>query len=168
MVRVFLTVLCLSALLGPPSTPAAFETSGMVHSQRAASVRHTPPVDAPIIDPFRLPEAPWLPGNRGIEYDTFAGQVVRATAGGTVSFAGQVGGDLFVTVQHDARLRTTVGYVTQVLVGAGDVVRAGEPIAVAGESLHFTARLDGRYIDPTTLFGTLRVVVRLVPSGRLE
>ena len=41
-----------------------------------------PPVDAPIVDPFRPPPCAWCPGNRGIEYDVPAGTPVRAAAAG--------------------------------------------------------------------------------------
>lgn len=129
-----------------------------------AETVHVPPVVAPIIDPFRPPGQPWLAGNRGIEYDTDVGGVVRASAAGVVTFAGQVGGDLFVTIRHTADLRTTVGYVQASLVVVGDTVVQGQPIALAGPTMHFTARRNGEYIDPVLLFRTGRVVVRLVPG----
>ena len=50
------------------------------------------PVDAPVSDPFRPPDGTYGAGNRGIEYDTRPGEVVRAAATGTVSFAGAVTG----------------------------------------------------------------------------
>ncbi len=123
---------------------------------------HDPPVDAPIIDPFRPPAGPFAPGNRGLEYDTEPGQIVRASSKGTVTFAGQVGGNLFVTIQHDSTLRTTVGFVDSLLVSAGESIEKGQVIAVAGHTIHFTARRNGVYFDPETLFVAYRVVVRLV------
>ena len=39
---------------------------------------HMRPVNGPIVDPFRPPPQPWLPGNRGIEYDTEPGSVAIA------------------------------------------------------------------------------------------
>jgi len=123
---------------------------------------HDPPVDAPIIDPFRAPNGPYSPGNRGLEYDTAPGQTIRASADGVVTFSGQVGGNLFVTIRHSATLRTTVGFVESTMVRAGDRVSAGQPIAIAAETMHFTARRNGQYIDPELLFQQYRVVVRLV------
>ena len=122
-----------------------------------------PPVDAPVIDPFRPPPEPWLPGNRGLEYDTTPGQSVVATADGVVTFAGQVGGNLFVTIRHRPDLVTTVGFVDHVVVSAGSNVRQGQVIATAGETMHFTARRNGTYIDPASLFRAVRIHVRLVP-----
>lgn len=170
MVRMLVvSVVGFSMLVGLPSSPS--RSDGAVGApepgpqrQAQASEVHSPPVDAPIVDYFRPPEESWLAGNRGLEYDTEIGQTVRASAGGVVTFAGQVGGRLFVTVQHGPELRTTVGFVQHILVSAGDLVVLGQPIATAGESIHFTARRNGSYIDPLLLFGRIRVVVRLVPT----
>ena len=123
---------------------------------------HEPPVEAPIVDPYRPPPQPWLPGNRGIEYGPTDGQPVHASAGGIVTFAGPVAGNLFVTIAHDASLRTTVGFLSTVLVEAGDEVMQGQIIASGGATLHFSARRDGLYIDPATLFRRYEVRVRLV------
>ena len=89
---------------------------------------------------------------------------MRASANGVVTFAGQVGGALFVTVRHRSGLRTTVGFVETVLVRAGDRVAQGDLLALAGNTIHFTAREGERYIDPETLFWRVRVVVRLVAA----
>ena len=123
---------------------------------------HAPPVDGRVIDPFRPPDDPWLPGNRGIEYETRPGEVVRASADGVVTFAGSVAGSFFVTVRHDRTLVTTVGFVGKIVVSVGDLVRQGSALAVAGESIHFTARRNGEYIDPELLYQRFAVVVRLV------
>lgn len=125
---------------------------------------HDPPVDASIIDPFRPPAGPYSPGNRGLEYGTTPGQVVRASAAGTVTFSGQVGGHLFVTIRHSPSLRTTVGFVDSVEVAAGERVVKGQRIATAGQTMHFTARRNGSYIDPELLFQRYKVVIRLVAS----
>ncbi len=170
MVRVsmLLVGLILVVLTGPSVgatngySPRSFPPPpGAQRAMQDVEVHH-PPVDAPIIDPFRPPDEPWLAGNRGVEYDTEVDQVVRASAGGVVSFAGQVGGHLFVTIRHSPDLRTTVGFVRSSLVVAGDSVVRGQPIALAGSTMHFTARRNGEYFDPTLLFRQGRVVVRLV------
>ena len=156
-------VLILATGLNGLGAADLHEPSSSVQSMQADQV-HEPPVDAPIIDPFRLPDDPWLPGNRGIEYDTDVDQVVRASAGGVVSFSGQVGGDLFVTIRHSSDLRTTVGFLQTMLVSMGDTVVQGQPIAIAGPTMHFSARRNGVYIDPTVLFRLGHIVVRLVPG----
>lgn len=166
MVRLSLVLVGLALT----STRSADAVSPVLHAPpRTQAIEvgteiHHPPVDAPIIDPFRPPDQPWLAGNRGVEYDTTDGQVVRASAAGVVTFSGQVGGSLFVTIRHSSELRTTVGFVTGALVATGDSVEQGQPIAIAGTTLHFSARRNGEYIDPTSLFVQGRVVVRLVPE----
>jgi murein DD-endopeptidase MepM/ murein hydrolase activator NlpD len=95
-------------------------------------VVHTPPVDAPVVDPFRPPAGPYGPGNRGIEYATRPGTAVRASAAGTVSFAGQVGGRLHVTVAHPGGVRTSYSFLATVAVGAGDAVAQGDVVGTAG------------------------------------
>ena len=125
---------------------------------------HDPPVVAPIIDPFRAPDGPFAAGNRGLEYDTVPGQAVRASAAGTVTFSGPVGGNLFVTIAHSPTLRTTIGFVESITVATGDVVSAGQSVAVAGHTMHFTARRSGNYFDPELLFQQFEVRVMLVPG----
>lgn len=134
----------------------------------AASVTLRPPVDAPVLDPFRLPYGPYGAGNRGIEYDTAAGALISAAGPGVVVFAGAVAGDLHITVGHGGGLRTTYSFVDRLLVKRGDRVDTGGSIAVAGGPLHFSTRVDGRYVDPTALFGTRMVNVALVPHDDPE
>lgn len=127
-------------------------------------VEHVPPVRGPVVDPFRPPAQPWLPGNRGLEYATTVGEDVRASAAGIVTFSGQVGGNLFVTVRHEDGIRTTVGFVVETHVAVGDSVQQGMLLASAGESIHFTARRGDQYFDPQLLFVRVIHVVRLVPT----
>jgi murein DD-endopeptidase MepM/ murein hydrolase activator NlpD len=124
-----------------------------------------PPVDAPVIDRFRAPEHPYGPGNRGWEYDTEPGAVVLAAGAGVVSFAGQVGGPLHVTVAHGGGLRTTYSFLSSVEVAAGARIARGERVGTADDTFHFGARLGDRYIDPAVLFrpGGLVERARLVP-----
>ena len=150
-------VLLVSAGSTAPRAPSA-EVSGI------GGIVHIPPVPGPVIDGFRPPSEPWLPGNRGLEYDTEPGEPVVASAAGVVVFAGAVGGSFHVTIAHDDRLRTTLAFVAEPLAVVGDRVQAGDVVAIAGDSMHFTARVDGEYIDPTLLFAPHRWVVRLIPN----
>ena len=122
-----------------------------------------PPVDAPVADPFRPPEDPYGPGNRGIEYDTEPGDVVRAAAAGTVVFSGAVAGSLYVTLDHGGGVVSTYSYLQRISVRAGAGVAGGQVVAIAGERLHFSVRVDGSYADPARFVGVRRVRVRLVP-----
>jgi septal ring factor EnvC (AmiA/AmiB activator) len=116
-------------------------------------VLYQPPVDAPVTDEFRRPATPYGPGNRGLEYDTAPGEVIGAAAPGTVSFAGQVGGRLYVTVQHDDGIRTSYGPLGRIAPGVhrGATIAAGDPVGTAGELVLWSARLGTTYLDPAVL-----------------
>lgn len=122
---------------------------------------YEPPVDSPVRDPFRPPSTPYGPGNRGLEYATARGAPVHAAAPGTVTFAGQVGGRRYVTVQHADGIRTTYGPLGRMTVRRGDTLAAGDVVgASAGAQLLWTARLGDVYVDPAVLLaasGTGRV-----------
>ncbi len=156
---------CIGAASAPHGFAAPAPTIGPPYGQVGigrSEVVHVPPVDADITDPFRAPEHAFGPGNRGLEYDTFPGQAVTASAPGTVTFAGQVAGSLFVTVDHGNGLRTTVGLLAEVSIGVGANVAQGATLGIAADKTHFSARQDGQYIDPELLFGSVEIVVRLV------
>lgn len=130
-------------------------------------VTYRPPVDAPVSDPFRPPPSRYGRGNRGVEYDTERGDAVVAAAAGLVTFAGQVGGRLHVTVLHPDGLRTTYGPLARIAPGVarGAAVRAGQRVGTAADLVLWTARLGTAYVDPAVLLaasGTARV--RLVPD----
>ena len=131
----------------------------------AADLVIRPPVDAPVLDPFRLPDGPYGAGNRGIEYDTRAGAPVAAAGPGIVVFAGPVGGSLHVTIDHGSGLRTSYSFVAAIAVRRGEVVEAGDFVAEAGGPFHFGARLHGTYIDPATVMGRAHLRVALVPHA---
>ena len=62
------------------SVLVAVLAASVLSSPARAAVRVvlTPPVSAPVIDPFRLPFGPYGPGNRGLEYATRPGQPAAA------------------------------------------------------------------------------------------
>jgi hypothetical protein len=124
---------------------------------------YSPPVSAPIADPFRPPAGPYGAGNRGLEYDTQPGDAVRASADGTVVFAGPVAGTLHVTLRHVDGVRTSYSFLGAVNVVLGQRVRAGDRVGVAGERLHFGARSGDAYFDPASLFVGGEVEVELLP-----
>src|SRR5437764_14605541 len=101
---------CLLVLAVRVAPPAAAADDG------PAAVRYDPPVDAPVVDPFRPPPEPWAAGNRGIDYGTAPGTPVRAAAPGEVVFAGQVGGTLHVVVLHADGLRTSYSFLARISV----------------------------------------------------
>jgi murein DD-endopeptidase MepM/ murein hydrolase activator NlpD len=127
----------------------------------------SPPVDAPIVDPYRAPACSYCPGNRGIEYGPHPGQVVTAVQAGTVSFAGVVAGTRYVVVDHPDGLRATYGRMSTIEVQRGQSVRAGDRVGTTSAHFYFGLRRgvppDDRPVDPTPLLGVRRYPARLVP-----
>ena len=95
----------------------------------------------------------------GIDLAVPEGSDVRAAGGGTVEAAGNDSSyGLFVLLRHPAGYETMYGHLSRVLVSRGDDVRAGQVIALSGNTgrstaphLHFEIRHNGRSIDPTTM-----------------
>jgi hypothetical protein len=148
-------------------------TSFVVASQSVAiadDVWLVPPVDALVARSFEAPTERYGPGHRGVDFAVAAGTAVRAAADGRVKFAGSVAGVQAVTLAHEAGLETTYTALAEILVAEGQVVRQGEWIARSGTShgglpgLHLGAKIDGEYVDPTTLLGPIDATsaVRLV------
>lgn len=148
-------LLALPALLSLPTASGGAAVS--------AVVTYRPPLDAPVIDPFRAPASPYGPGNRGIDYATVPGTVVRAVAPGTVTFAGSVAGRRYVTVEHADGLRSSYGDLASISVVEGQVVAAGAEVGRTGETLHLGIRRGDEYLDPQALFAAAAPEVRLIP-----
>lgn len=151
----------LVLLLGVPATPAA------------ASGDWVWPVSGPVIRAFDPPDSPYGTGHRGIDIAAPVGSAVVAPADGVVSFAGPVGGRLFLTIDHGNGLQSTYSWLSQLLVRKGDRVLRGQPVATTGSGhpdapvphLHLGVKLDGTYVDPMVYLGPLSVgaFVRLAP-----
>jgi hypothetical protein len=141
----------MAGLLVVPTSPVAAE-----------EVRWLAPVDAPVVDPFRPPGSAYGSGNRGLEYGLDSTTDVRAVDDGRVTFAGQAGGNLFVTVDHGNGLKSTLAFLTSVSVVRGQFVSIGDVVATAGPGFHLTARLDGDYIDPALLMAGVQIGVALI------
>lgn len=131
------------------------------------------PVIGPVIRSFEPPETPFGSGHRGIDIAVAVGTVVVAPDAGTVTFAGRVGGELFVTLDHGGGLTSTYSWLSAALVRVGDAVGRGATIALTGRGhpgssvphLHFGVRLDGSYLDPLAFLGPASVstFIRLAP-----
>jgi murein DD-endopeptidase MepM/ murein hydrolase activator NlpD len=131
------------------------------------------PVAGPVLRLFDPPDSPYGSGHRGIDIAGAPGTVLVAPEAGQVSFAGPVGGELFVTIDHGGGVRSTLSWLSAVLVRRGDVVTEGQPVAVGGTGhadgevphVHFGVRVDDVYVDPLDLLGSPSVsgFIRLAP-----
>jgi murein DD-endopeptidase MepM/ murein hydrolase activator NlpD len=131
------------------------------------------PVTGPVVRAFDPPASPYASGHRGIDIAAPFGTLVVAPAAGTVSFAGPVGGYLFLTIDHGGGLASTYSWVSGLLVRTGDTVTAGQDIALSGgghpgdtiASLHFGVKLNDAYVDPMLYLRSpdLTSFIRLAP-----
>ena len=133
------------------ATVAALLPAAATADPSGPPVSYRAPVPGPVLDPFRPPSTPYGPGNRGLEYATTPGEPVGAPADGEVTFAGPVAGGLHVVLLHADGIRTSLSFLAAVLVRRGQRVAAGDPVGLAGSSLHFGARRGEAYLDPATL-----------------
>jgi murein DD-endopeptidase MepM/ murein hydrolase activator NlpD len=87
------------------------------------------------------------------------GSDVRATGGGVVREIGQDSAyGLYVLIQHPQGYQSMYGHLSRILVARNDAVRAGQVIALSGNTghstaphLHFEIRRGGQSLDPLTL-----------------
>jgi peptidase M23-like protein/palmitoyl protein thioesterase len=165
MRRLAVVLAVLAAVVSAALAPAVAASAAPASAAPAsATVTYRPPVDAPIVDPFRPPPEDWNAGNRGLEYATTPGTPVTASAAGQVVFAGQVGGTLNVVVLHDDGIRTSYSFLATISVHRGDVVRQGQVLGTTADRFHFGARAGDAYLDPAKLFGGGPPEVYLVPD----
>ena len=95
----------------------------------------------------------------GIDLAVPEGSDVRASGGGVVERTGTDSSyGLFVLLQHSSGYETMYGHLSRVLVSRGDSVKAGQVIALTGNTgrstaphLHFEIRRYGRSVDPLSL-----------------
>ncbi|MCP3730651.1 peptidoglycan DD-metalloendopeptidase family protein [Sphingomonas sp. MG17] len=92
----------------------------------------------------------------GIDYAVPVGTIVRAGASGVVVRTGTMRGyGNVVVIDYGDKLEATYGHLSKALVKPGQVVRAGERVALTGNTgtstgphLHYEVRKGGRPIDP--------------------
>ena len=132
----------------PSSTsPPLFSSTG--------SVRFQSPVDGPanITSSFGRR---WGRMHEGVDIDARKGDRILATAAGTVVEAKtSVSYGRMVVIRHNATYTTYYTHLSRINVEAGDTVRAGDTVGLAGDTgvatgvhLHFELRRDGVPVDP--------------------
>ncbi|MDQ7983933.1 murein hydrolase activator EnvC [Pseudomonas sp. G34] len=158
----------LAAARDKPSTPAAtgkraesgpLVSSGATYGGPFASAKGKLPwpVNGRLVARYGTPRGEdartkW----DGVLIGAAAGSQVRAVHGGRVVFADWLrGSGLLVILDHGNGYLTLYGHNQSLLKDAGDIVKAGDPIATVGTSggqdtpaLYFAIRQQGRASDP--------------------
>lgn len=97
----------------------------------------------------------------GIDIAMNVGDTVRTPMNGTVDRIGYEarGYGHYLVIVHDDGMETRYAHLSTTLVPAGVRVKAGQPVAVSGNTgnstgphLHFESRVFGIPVDPETLF----------------
>jgi murein DD-endopeptidase MepM/ murein hydrolase activator NlpD len=144
--------------------------AGMVVQARreGAAALMTPVTHSTITQPFgctTLEIEPWSAEcaghhfHSGIDLAGPLGTPIYAATAGTVTLRRERGGyGLYILLTRDSRLSTLYGHLEWPLVQAGDVVAAGQAIALMGSTgnstgphLHFEVRMAGVPVDPLPL-----------------
>jgi lipoprotein NlpD len=98
-------------------------------------------------------------GEKGIDIAGKAGDPVKATAAGRVVYSGSGlrGYGLLLILKHNTEYLSAYAHNDKLLVKEGDVVKAGQTIALMGNTgttqvlLHFEIRQAGKPVDPLKL-----------------
>jgi murein DD-endopeptidase MepM/ murein hydrolase activator NlpD len=131
------------------------------------------PVVGPVIRGFDPPDSPYGSGHRGIDIAAPLGTPILAPAAGTVTFAGPVGGRLFLTIDHGGGLESTYSWLGSLVARRGQAVARGQVVARSGSGhtgatvphLHLGVRLMDVYVDPLAYLPPPNVssYIRLAP-----
>ena len=117
------------------------------------------PVAGRITSPFGTRFHPILGYARmhwGVDFGAPWGSPIRASADGTITFAGYHGGHgKYVRIEHGGGLGTGYGHMSSISVAPGTRVQAGQVIGYVGSTglstgphLHFEVYRGGRTVDP--------------------
>ena len=103
----------------------------------------------------------WGRMHKGIDVKVYIGDTIRSAFSGKVRIVKYEanGYGNYVVIRHNNGLETIYGHMSKHLVSENQVVRAGDPIGLGGNTgrstgshLHFETRLCGVALDPALLF----------------
>jgi murein DD-endopeptidase MepM/ murein hydrolase activator NlpD len=111
------------------------------------------PVSGPVTSPFGMR---WGRMHEGIDIGAASGTPIHAAAGGTVIYAGWLGGyGNLVVIDHHNTLATAYAHQSAIATGVGASVAQGQVIGYVGSTghsfgphLHFEVRVNGTPVDP--------------------
>ena len=117
----------------------------------------------------------------GMDLKTHAGDTIYASFSGRVRFAKRYSGyGNVIVLRHDMGVETLYAHNKLNLVRIGDIVKAGQPIAIVGrtgrattEHCHFEVRINGQHYNPARFFDPITRCLRsqkvvAYKNGRIE
>lgn len=105
--------------------------------------------------------ARWGRAHKGIDVKVYIGDTIRSAFSGKVRMVKYEAGGYgkYVVIRHNNGLETIYGHMSDWLVEENQVVKAGQPIGLGGNTgrstgshLHFETRICGVAINPALLF----------------
>ena len=105
--------------------------------------------------------ARWGRQHKGLDIKVYIGDTIRAAFSGKVRIVKYeaAGYGKYIVIRHPNGLETIYGHLSAQLVAENQVVRAGEPISLGGNTgrstgshLHFETRLCGMALNPALFF----------------
>lgn len=99
--------------------------------------------------------------HKGLDVKVYIGDTIRSAFDGKIRVVAfeRRGYGKYVVIRHPNGLETVYGHMSKQLVRENEVVKAGDPIGLGGNTgrstgshLHFETRLLGEAIDPAKLF----------------
>jgi murein DD-endopeptidase MepM/ murein hydrolase activator NlpD len=142
---------CYEITRGDPAAAPTSDVAARAAAMDAGTARLIRPVAGGIAQFLH-------PAHSGVDIAAPFGSPIVAADAGTVTKTGwqpDGEGGIRVCVQHAAGLETCYYHASLILVGVGQRVERGQPIAIVGMSgrtngphVHWEAKLNGRIIDP--------------------
>lgn len=103
----------------------------------------------------------WRRMHRGLDVKVYVGDTIRSAFDGKVRVVKYEprGYGKYIVIRHPNGLETVYGHLSKQIVKVGDIVKAGEPIGLGGNTgrstgshLHFETRFLGIAINPIFMF----------------
>ena len=103
----------------------------------------------------------WGRNHRGLDIKVYIGDTIRAAFSGKIRVVKYDGNGYgkYVVIRHNNGLETIYGHMSKQLVKENQIVRAGQPIGLGGNTgrstgshLHFETRLCGVALNPALMF----------------
>lgn len=168
MIRILATVALSGLLISSPSE-LPDRISRLPRAVASGESSWRLPFETPhrLVRQYLQPASDYSAGHRGVDYAVTKDDIIVAPSDGVVSFAGRLVNRPVLTLNHTGGLKAEFEPACTTLA-VGDFILAGDPIGTACPAdvdyvqhcpdsmcLHFSMRLNGKYLSPLALIGGL-------------